>query len=150
MSAEIWFYHLEQQGLDEVLPSLLEKCLERNWRAHVRVDSYEDVERLDALLWVYRPDSFLPHGHAGGPDAARLPILLSTDAANRNGAQAQFVLGSSGIENAEAYERVILLFNGADPDALAAARASWRDVKGEGKAASYWRQNDRGQWSKEA
>ncbi|MET0546427.1 MAG: DNA polymerase III subunit chi, partial [Caulobacterales bacterium] len=73
MSAEIWFYHLERQSQDDALPALLEKCLERSWRALVRVDSYEDIERLDSHLWVYRSDSFLPHGAANGPEAARIP-----------------------------------------------------------------------------
>lgn len=150
MSAEVWFYHLERQSADEALPLLLEKCLERGWRAAVRLDSYEEIERLDAHLWVYRPESFLPHGAASGADAARLPIVLGADAMNRNGAQVQFVLGASDVEGLDSFERVVVLFNGGDEDELAAARATWKRVKDTGAAVSYWRQNERGQWSKSA
>jgi DNA polymerase III subunit chi len=150
MSAEVWFYHLERQSADEALPLLLEKCLDREWRALVRLDSYEEIERLDAHLWVYRSDSFLPHGSATGADAARLPVLLTADPVNRNGAKVQFVLGSCEVENLDAFERVVVLFNGAAPEELAAARATWKRVKDEGAQVSYWRQNERGQWAKSA
>ncbi len=33
---EVLFYHLEQQALEKVLPSLVEKTLERGWRAVVQ------------------------------------------------------------------------------------------------------------------
>ena len=33
---EVLFYHLEQQPLERVLPSLLERTLERGWRAVVQ------------------------------------------------------------------------------------------------------------------
>ena len=34
---EVLFYHLQSQPLERVLPELLEKCLERKWRAVVQV-----------------------------------------------------------------------------------------------------------------
>ena len=33
---EVLFYHLQRQPLEAVLPTLLEKSLERGWRALVR------------------------------------------------------------------------------------------------------------------
>ena len=35
--AELWFYHLERSELERALPPLLEKCLQRGWRALVVV-----------------------------------------------------------------------------------------------------------------
>ena len=46
-----------------MLPPLLEKSLERGWRVVVQAGSQERVEALDAHLWTYREDSFLPHGN---------------------------------------------------------------------------------------
>ena len=60
-ACEVWFYHLERQGLDQVLPTLLERTLQKGWRALVRANSAERVEHLDGWLWSYRDDSFLPH-----------------------------------------------------------------------------------------
>lgn len=36
---EILFYHLQQQPLEKVLPTLLEKSLERGWRVVVQASS---------------------------------------------------------------------------------------------------------------
>jgi DNA polymerase-3 subunit chi len=47
---EVLFYHLEHQPLERVLPSLVEKTLERGWRAVVQAGSEERVEALDSLL----------------------------------------------------------------------------------------------------
>ncbi len=75
---EMLFYHLQRQPLERVLPSLLERSLERGWRVVVQAASDERVEALDAHLWTYRDDSFLPHGTAREAEAAAQPVLLTT------------------------------------------------------------------------
>ncbi|MHA1134831.1 MAG: DNA polymerase III subunit chi, partial [Alphaproteobacteria bacterium] len=59
---EVYFYHLENRTLEQVLPTLLERSLERGWRAVVQASSKERVEALNTALWTYRADSFLPPG----------------------------------------------------------------------------------------
>jgi DNA polymerase-3 subunit chi len=44
---EILFYQLRKQPLEQVLPALLEKSLERGWRVAVQVASEERLEALD-------------------------------------------------------------------------------------------------------
>jgi len=63
---DVLFYHLENQPLERVLPILLEKTLERGWRAVIEVGSSQRAEALDTALWTFRDDSFLAHGLAGG------------------------------------------------------------------------------------
>ena len=43
--AEVLFYHLETRPLEAVMPLLLEKTLERGWRAVVEVGSRERADR---------------------------------------------------------------------------------------------------------
>ena len=74
---EVLFYHLHRQPLERVLPTLLERSLERGWRVVVQAASEERVEALDAHLWTYRDDSFLPHGTAREAEAREQPILLT-------------------------------------------------------------------------
>jgi DNA polymerase III subunit chi len=74
--AEMLFYHLQRQPLDKVLPALLEKSLARGWRVVVQASSDERIEALDAHLWTYRDDAFLPHGTDREPDPASQPVLL--------------------------------------------------------------------------
>jgi DNA polymerase-3 subunit chi len=42
------------------------------------------------------------------------------------------------------------LFDGADPEAVAAARSRWTDYKGRGFAVTYWQQTTSGGWEKKA
>ena len=60
--AEVLFYHLQQQPLEAVLPTLLQKSLERGWRAVVQVTTEERMSALDDHLWTFADESFLPHG----------------------------------------------------------------------------------------
>src|SRR5262249_46313174 len=81
---EVLFYHLQRQPLERVLPSLLERSYERGWRVVVQASSDERVDALDAHLWTYRDDNFLPHGTARESDVAEQPILLTTADHNPN------------------------------------------------------------------
>lgn len=148
-ACEVWFYHLERTGLDQALPELLAKTLERGWRALVRTRDDASVERLDGLLWTYRDDSFLPHGPAGEPGAARQPILLTTEMANGNDANALFLIDGAEAGPLDDYTRCVVLFDGNDEGQLAAARAQWSALKATGAPVSYWKQQARG-WEKQA
>lgn len=145
---EIWFYHLERQPLDQVLPLLLERTLARDWRAVVQSGSPERLEAMDTLLWTYRDDSFLPHGTKRDGHSDRQPVYLTDDDTNPNSANIRFLVDGAEMIAAEAYDRVVYLFDGADDAALSAARAAWRDVKAGPFDATYWRQNDAGRWEK--
>ena len=149
--AEVLFYHLQHQPLEAVLPTLLERSLERGWRAVVRATSDERVSALDDHLWTFSDESFLPHGTDREPDAAEQPIALTLADRNPNGAAVLFLVEGAPVpEDATTYQRLVLLFDGNDEDALAAARAQWKGVKAAGHDATYWQQDARGRWEKKA
>ena len=147
-AAEVLFYHLEREPVERVLPSLLEKTLERGWRAVVQASSQERIEALDTALWTYDEASFLPHGLASDQAAARHPIALTTGQVNPNAADVRFLVDGAGLAELSGYRRIVFLFDGADPDTLAAARADWQRAKAAGLAATYWQQDERGRWQK--
>lgn len=146
---EILFYHLESQPLERVIPVLLEKTLERGWRAVVESGSRERAEALDALLWTYRDDSFLPHGLGGGSFDTDQPVLIATDDANPNGANVRFFVDRAVPKSGEGYQRLVYLFSGHDPDAVAEAREAWKALR-EGNDVTYWQQDANGRWTKKA
>ena len=122
---EIMFYQLQRQPLERVLPTLIGKSLERGWRVVVQAASEERVEALDAQLWIFRDDSFLPHGTWREAEASEQPILLTLDGDNPNGATVRFLIdGAPMPTDADAYRRIVLIVDGEDPDAVAAARES--------------------------
>lgn len=149
LMADILFYHLEVRPLEAVLPQLLEKTLERGWRAVVEVGSRERAEALDAHLWTYRDDSFLAHGLDDDEAAAHQPILLTTQEQNPNQASVRFFVDRAIPHSVESYERVVYMFSGHDPDAVAEAREAWRTLR-NGNAVTYWQQEPDGRWTKKA
>ena len=148
-ACEVWFYHLERTGLDQALPELLEKTLQRGWKAIVRTPANDRIDYLDGWLWRYRDDSFLPHAPASEPDAARQPILLTNDIENLNSADALFLIDGAEAGDLSGYQRCIVVFDGADEDQLRIARTQWTAVKARGLPMSYWKQQARG-WEKQA
>jgi DNA polymerase III subunit chi len=148
---EVLFYHLKGQTPEQVLPTLLQKSLDRGWRVVVQASSEERVEALDSHLWTWRDDSFLPHGTWRDAEAPQQPIVLTVSDHNPNGATVRFLMdGALMPEDASAYERVVLLFDGEDPDALDAARARWTEAKSAGFEVTYWQADEGGGWRRQA
>jgi DNA polymerase-3 subunit chi len=148
---EIWFYQLRHQSLEQVLPSLLEKSLERGWRVAVQVASQERLEALDAHLWTYRDEAFLPHGTARDGEAAAQPILFTLGEDNPNEADVRFLVdGAAMPADVASYRRIVLIFDGEDGEALAAARERLGAAKSGGFEVTYLQMDDRGRWQRQA
>lgn len=147
---EVLFYHLEQHPLDRVLPSLLEKTLQRGWKAVVRFGNKERLEALDIALWTYREDSFLPHGTAkdGSPDMQ--PVYLTTGDEAPNDASVVFLVEGAQADRFEDYQRIVHLFDGHDKEAILRAREQWKAAKAAGCEVTYWQQSKQGRWEKKA
>lgn len=148
---EVLFYHLQGQPLDRVLPTLLERSLARGWRVVVQASARERVEALDGLLWTYADDSFLPHGTDKEPDPHAHPIIVTDGPSRPNEANVRFLVDGSPLPaDIGDYERVVVLFDGNDPDAVDSAREQWRLAKSAGHACTYWKQSEAGRWEKQA
>lgn len=147
---EVLFYHLERRPLEQVLPTLLEKSLERGCRCVVQCGSPERRDALDSHLWTYNEASFMPHGTEAQPQPERQPVLIATTEANPNGAQIRFLVDAVPLSDAGAYTRVVHLFDGRDEEQVAAARDRWREAKAQGHALTYWQQEETGRWVRKA
>lgn len=147
---DVLFYHLTAKPLDLALPELLERSLDRGWNVVVQASSEERVDALNAALWTYADESFLPHGSKADGQAETQPIWLTDGNDNPNGAQVRFIVDGATAQNAGDYERIVYMFDGNDPDQLAHARTRWKAEKGDGHAVTYWAQNEMGRWEKKA
>jgi DNA polymerase-3 subunit chi len=149
--AELLFFHLQSRPLEQVLPTILDRALSRGQKVVVEVSSQERLSAVDDHLWTYSDESFLPHVTAMEADAASSPVVLTTHPHNPNAAQVRICAEGVRIPDAmQDYERVVLIFDGDDPDALTAAREDWKKARASGLAASYWQQDDTGRWEKKA
>ena len=149
IKTEVLFYQLDRQPLERVLPSLLERTLERGWRAVVQVGSTERMEALDTELWTFDEASFLPHGTDRAGESERQPILLTTAESNPNGARVRFLVDGASFDDLDGYARIVHLFETSD-EALTRARQDWRQARDRGCAVTYWQQDANGRWVKKA
>jgi DNA polymerase-3 subunit chi len=148
---EILFYHLQHQPLERVLPTLVERSLERGWQAAIQAASEERLSALDDQLWTFSDESFLPHGTDRDPDPASQPVVLTLREVNPNGASIRFLVEGADLPpDAADYARICILFDGSDQDALLRAREQWKQAKDAGHAVAYWQQDESGRWNKKA
>ena len=147
-----YFYHLTDRRLEDVLPPLLERALGQGWRVAVRGGDAGRLAALDAALWARPADGFLPHGIEGAGREAEQPILLTTaSGAAANAPDCTFAVHGAGVAAVEVASsaRCAVVFDGTDPDELAAARALWKSLAASGASAQYWAEAD-GRWEKRA
>lgn len=149
---EVWFYQLQTRPLDQVLPNLIERTLQRGWRAVVQPVTPERLNALDDLLWTFSDESFVPHGSARDGDADLQAVWLTLGDDNSNKAQVRFLL--EGAEAApfveHGYQRLIIVFDGRDEAFLANAREQWRALRQIKADLAYWSETEGGGWRKQA
>src|SRR5215468_10847048 len=102
--AEVLFYHLTESTLEEALPGLLERSLQRGWKAVVQTGTEERRDALDAHLWTFRDDSFLAHATDREAYPADQPVLLTTGQSNGNGAEIRFIVDGAEPPGLDGYE----------------------------------------------
>jgi DNA polymerase-3 subunit chi len=146
-----YFYHLTRHPVDVTLAMLLGKAGGAGWRVAVRGGDLDRLRWLDEKLWAGSETDFLPHGLAGGENDTEQPILLTTLAEAANNPQCVMCVDGAAItaEEIAALERVCILFDGNDDEALSHARQQWKTLKDAGASAQYWSQAD-GRWEKKA
>ncbi|MFA1623124.1 DNA polymerase III subunit chi [Rhizobium mongolense] len=147
---EVLFYHLTESKLEDALPPLVDKSVGRGWRVAIQVKETARRDALDAHLWTFREDSFLPHGTDEAEFAEDQPVLLTASAGNANAATVRFVVDGAEPPSVDTYERIVFMFDGYDQEQLEAARAQWKRLKGEGHSLTYWQQTPEGRWEKKA
>ncbi len=147
---DVWFYHLERRTLDDVLPDLLSRTLDRGWRATIRCGNPEKLDVLDKHLWVFDEASFLPHGKTGDKHADQQPVWLTSGNDMPNNPNLVFLVEGADAPPPDGLERIIDLFDGNDPDAVAAARVRFKGAKDAGHNVTYWQQEETGRWVQKA
>ena len=131
------FYHLQVKPLEQVLPHFWSARWSAAGARPCRRSRRSGLRVLDDLLWTYANDSFLPHGVARRGRCAGAADLSDGRDRQSHGAQVRFLVDGAEARPAldtaaQDYERIVILFDGNDEDQLAAARAQWKVLKGQG------------------
>ena len=87
------------------------------------------------------------------PGAPAMPRISRSSCRSRRairiGANVRFLIDNAALPaDSDSYERVVLVFNGDDAEALAAARENWTACKARGFEVTYWQADERGRWQR--
>lgn len=148
--SQIDFYHLQKQSLEQVLPKLVEKAYATGKHIKIKVGNNARVEFINAALWTYDDEAFLPHGTKKDGFAKEQPIWISADDDNPNQADMLFLVDGADIElaQAEQFTRIFNIFDGNDEHALQQARTFWKDISTTNNSKNYFQQDENGHWHK--
>ena len=145
---QVDFYHLTATPLDRALPQIAEKVLASGGRLLLVAESEAQRAALDKLLWIYSPESFLPHGCAGGEGDADQPILLAEEPVATNGARNVALADGIWRDAALGFDRAFHFFDG---ERIAEARLAWKALADrDGIERRYWKQSETGRWEQAA
>ncbi len=148
--ADIRFYHLQTQTLEQALPALLQKAYGGGHRILVKLKDENEVDRLNDYLWRFSPNVFLPHGAQKDGDAAYHPIYLTDRDENPNGATVLILSQGAQMDSLEGYAMCCEMFDGRSGEQVQAARTRWKAYKEAGHEVTYWKQKENGGWEKKA
>ena len=130
---------------------LIGKARGAGWRIVVQWPDVERLKWLDEKLWLGPEDSFVAHGMAGGAHDADQPILLTQSPEWPNSPQCLMAIDGAEVapDAVNALDRVCILFDGHNGDAVQQARGQWKTLTAAGCNAQYWSQEG-GKWEKKA
>ena len=146
--SDINFYHIKNASTESALAMLLQKTLSNDKKAILRCYNSSLLEHYDQTLWTIQKDIFLPHGTSTDALPEKQPIYITTENDNPNDAKFLFISAFSSTDHINIFERVFILFEDKDPEAVSWAREIWKDIKETDHTQTYWLQNEAGKWEK--
>ena len=148
--AEIRFYHLQRQSIEEALPKLAELVIKSGNKGLIKVADKNTAKQIDKALWTYSPESFLPHDFEGSKYASEQMLFITSKNENPAAAKMAILINGEKIEDLSAFDRILYMFEGKLDEIISAARQDYKDFKSLGYDMSYWQQKDEGGWEKKA
>jgi len=147
---DVRFYHMQQKRLEQALPEIVAKALERQYRIVIKASSHERVTALSNALWTEDPGSFLPHGSVRDGFEAEQPVWLTTEDDNPNAATVLILTDNATSPKVGDYALCCEFFDGNDDEAVSAARQRWKIYKDQGHTTTYFQQDENGRWQQKS
>jgi DNA polymerase-3 subunit chi len=148
VTATAVFYHLIRSGQDDTVQTTVTRALAAGWRVMIRSADAGLLAHLDAKLWLGPEEGFVAHGLQGGPHDADQPVLLGQGAICNAARGLMLLSGAEAArEEISGLERIWVLFDGENTEAVALARLRWGEFTSWGLAAQYW-SDETGPWVK--
>lgn len=144
--AELRIYQLQTLNAEQALLPMLEKVLQRQQRAVIRVDTTERGETLSAYLWQAKPGNFIPHGTTKDGHASRQPIWITAEEENPNGADILFLIDGSKSQDYDQYSTCVALFQNTNLMARTQAVEMIENFRKRNYGITVFLQNEQNGW----
>lgn len=145
---QVDFYHLTTTPVERALPGIAVRVVEGGGRLLVVSGEERQRRQIDASLWTWQADSFLPHAQAGAGDDSLQPVLIGEAVEPANGARFVALIDGVWRDEALTFDRAVHFFDGEN---IAAARLAWKALADrDGVERRYWKQDENGRWSQAA
>lgn len=109
---------------------LIEKIYRQGLSVFVNLDSEEEAQRFDDLLWTFRQGSFVPH-EPYASSAGEVPVLIGFGTPVPGGQDVLLNLGVVLPKGHEGYPRIAEIVD-QDPDVRLAGRTRYRQYQTSG------------------
>jgi DNA polymerase III subunit chi len=148
--AEVWFYHLDRQPVEAVLPRILAGLMQRGDKVCVQFADATRVEEFSRVLWGYEDAAFIAHGIDGEDVTPHHTLCLTAQAGNPIAASIAAFVDGTMPDELDGLARAMVFLSASDDNALGAARTLWKHYKSQDIVVRYWRQNESGRWEDQA
>ena len=93
----------------------------------------EQAERMDDLLWTFKPESFIPHGlWVGSPDEPEQPVIITTGKDAVKGVDSLLMMGYSDVDLVSQFSHAVHLVVSDNQERLESSRRYWTLLKDAG------------------
>ena len=105
----------------------------RGRRVQILAVDQEQAERLDDLLWTFKPESFIPHGlWVGSPDEPEQPVVITTKRDAVEGMDCLLMMGYSEVDLVSRFSHAVHLVVPDNQERLESSRRYWTLLKDAG------------------
>jgi DNA polymerase-3 subunit chi len=135
---EVLFVEVTANRLEMRACEIAERVYLRGDRLQISAADQPQADRIDDLLWTFRPDSFVPHGFPrGDKDGFSPPVVISIGEEKIPGFESLLMLNYCPVETVGQFSRVIHLVVADSLERLEASRRYWTQLKDAGFALGH-------------
>ena len=135
-----YFYNSSQRNVVADISWLTEKLFKEKNRILVCCKDQETVEVVDAFLWAYKEDGFIPHSIATKETLSNYPILITTNI--HEDYQHDVLLALSGVlikeKDWRKFSKAYYFFDDQETKEKENAREMWQSFSALNIVCKYW------------
>jgi DNA polymerase-3 subunit chi len=127
---EILFVETSARRMEMRACEIAEENYAQGRKVQIIVVDQEQAERLDDLLWTFKPDSFVPHGlWAGSPDEPEQPVVITTRMEAVKDMDSLLMMGYTEVDLVSQFSHVFHLVVTDNQERLDNSRRYWTLLK---------------------